>query len=67
MNSKPYAVVYFPKDDMYSEIPTEWLLGDKSCWWPKSINAKKFIEKKCQPNPDSWDVHSIQIEGYSCK
>lgn len=65
MNKKPYAVVYFPTEDMYSEIPTSWLLNDEACYWPRSLNAHKLMQKGVEPDTKTWEVHQLRIEDYS--
>lgn len=65
MNKKLYAVVCFTKGDMYSEIPTSWLINEESGYWPKTLNARKLMRKGVEPDKDNWEVHELRIEGYS--
>lgn len=67
MNKKPYAVVYFTKEDIYSEIPTSWLLNDEAGYWPTSINAWKLMQKGVEPDRENWEVHPLRIVRYSGK
>ncbi|KAJ8976438.1 hypothetical protein NQ317_008472 [Molorchus minor] len=39
-DDKNFAVVFFKDDDLWSEVTTAWLTGDK-CWWPH--NSRKLI------------------------
>jgi len=65
---KKFAVIYFPSENMYSEIPTSWLTPDKGhCWWPNSINARAYMVKNEPLDKSNWKVHKINFEGYACK
>ncbi|CAG9818133.1 unnamed protein product [Phaedon cochleariae] len=62
---KPYAVVYFTKEDMYSEIPTSWLQNNDAGYWPNSMNPCKLMQKGVEPDKENWEVHQLKIVGFS--
>ncbi|XP_071581114.1 uncharacterized protein [Temnothorax nylanderi] len=62
--SFPYAVVQFPKEGTYSEIPTSWLTKDcTQCRWPTTKNATFFIKKNSPPEAD-WLLFDVKVECY---
>ncbi|XP_071581153.1 uncharacterized protein [Temnothorax nylanderi] len=62
--SFPYAVVQFPKEGTYSEIPTSWLTKDCTrCRWPTTKNATFFIKKNSPPEAD-WLLFDVKVECY---
>ncbi|CAG9763748.1 unnamed protein product [Ceutorhynchus assimilis] len=64
--AKKYAVIYFPAENIYSEIPTSWLTPDKEyCWWPNSINCKSFMTRDEPPDESTWARHRIKFEVYA--
>jgi len=55
-----YAVVRFPKVDSFSEIPSLWLMEDKTkCRWPKSKNVTFFIKRLQAPDND-WPIFDVK-------
>lgn len=63
----PYAVVRFEKEDTYLEIPSLWLLEDKTkCRWPRSKNVTFFIKRSQAPDND-WPIFDVQVECYCGK
>lgn len=63
-----FAVGYFPEEDIYSELPVNWLTPRKMhCWWPKAINVGQLIAKKENPNKKKWQICQVQIQSYCCK
>ncbi|XP_025987209.1 uncharacterized protein LOC105203730 isoform X2 [Solenopsis invicta] len=60
----PYAVVQFPKEGTYSEIPTSWLTNNfTQCRWPITKNPTIFIKKSSPPEAD-WLLYDIKVECY---
>ncbi|CAG9773410.1 unnamed protein product [Ceutorhynchus assimilis] len=63
---KKFAVIYFPAENIYSEVPTSWLAPDrKHCWWPNSINAKPFMVRGELPDESVWVLHEVKLEAYA--
>lgn len=63
-----YAVVKFA-DNSFSEIPVKWLFdNDSSCWWPsKHKNPSGLMLKDIQPDVNTWEIHEVHVECYTCK
>ncbi|XP_014477804.1 PREDICTED: uncharacterized protein LOC106746097 isoform X2 [Dinoponera quadriceps] len=62
--SLPYAVVQFPKEGTYSEIPTSWLTKDfTQCRWPTTKNVTFFLKKNNPPKAD-WLLCDVKVECY---
>lgn len=62
-----FAVIYLPKEELYSEIPVSWLIqGRKKCRWPNTLNARSYMNRGDIPD-ETWDIHEVQVEEYCCK
>lgn len=62
--SFPYAVVQFPQEGTYSEIPTSWLTKDcTQCRWPTTKNATFFLKRNYPPEED-WLLFDVKVECY---
>lgn len=65
--SFPYAVVQFPNEGTYSEIPTSWLTKDSTkCRWPMTKNASFFVKKNNPPEAD-WLLFDVIVDSYCGK
>lgn len=65
--SYPYAVVQFPQEGSYSEIPTSWLTKDTTqCRWPTTKNVTFFL-KKNSPLQEDWLLFDVKVECYCGK
>lgn len=68
---KDFAVVYFPTEKIYSEVPVSWLTLDKTqCWWPNSLNPRNRMIRGDKPNnPDddgtTWILYDVKFETYA--
>ncbi|KAK0156784.1 hypothetical protein PV328_012315, partial [Microctonus aethiopoides] len=69
---KPYAVIYFVEQSLYSEIPSNWLLNDNEstggitkCKWPPSfIKNLNFYSKSRLTPSDNWLTYDVKIIRY---
>ncbi|KAI4455158.1 hypothetical protein MML48_9g00000572 [Holotrichia oblita] len=62
---RKYAVVYFPSDKTYSEIPVNWIQSDSLCWWPNSTKkAYNLMARNVLPDVDTWNKYDIRIESF---
>lgn len=60
-----YAVVHFIRSNDYSEIPSSWLIKEKNqCWWPKVKNVSQYINRNVIPDPTTWEIYDVKIEGF---
>ncbi|GBP85130.1 hypothetical protein EVAR_90743_1 [Eumeta japonica] len=66
---KDYAVVQFIESELYSEIPSNWLLYDSfavkdktSCRWPgrKEKNFTQKIKNRVDPSKD-WPIRAVNV------
>ncbi|XP_031333474.1 uncharacterized protein LOC116163526 isoform X2 [Photinus pyralis] len=63
-SEKPYAVIYFESEKLYSEVPVSWLTTDRQkCWWPKSVNAKPYMTRGDKPQ-ENWILYNVRVEKY---
>lgn len=63
-----YAVIYFPNEDLFSEVPTTWLTSCRTkCWWPNKLDAKPYMKRNEKPNKADWNLHDIRVEEYCSK
>uniref|UniRef100_A0A1Y1MYS3 Uncharacterized protein n=1 Tax=Photinus pyralis TaxID=7054 RepID=A0A1Y1MYS3_PHOPY len=62
-----YCVVSF-EDGTFSELPSNWLVGNKEqCWWPRGPlikNINSLMEKCVEPNGKNWEQHPVKVEFY---
>ncbi|XP_039314166.1 uncharacterized protein LOC105204764 isoform X4 [Solenopsis invicta] len=63
MSNYNYAVVQFPADQTYSEIPITWLKEDDSqCWWPpRTSNCPQMIANCESPDYKTWATYKINV------
>ncbi|XP_039302556.1 bromodomain-containing protein DDB_G0270170-like isoform X3 [Solenopsis invicta] len=63
MSNYNYAVVQFPADQTYSEIPITWLKEDDSqCWWPpRTSNCLQMIANCESPDYKTWATYKINV------
>lgn len=71
VENKKYSVVKFLIDDLYSEIPTSWLILDgnkQMCWWPpRTANAAVLISTYSSPNLETWNQYEVDVLKHCCK
>lgn len=59
MDKKRFAVVYLPKENIYSEIPTSRLIKEKhQCWLPKTLNPRLLMEIGEEPD-ERWNHTAV--------
>ncbi|XP_032690527.1 uncharacterized protein LOC116853504 [Odontomachus brunneus] len=63
--NKKYSVVKFLIDNLYSEIPTSWLMHDGSkqlCLWPpRTANVASLIGNCISSNLETWDPYEVDV------
>lgn len=59
-----FAVVYFMDDDLYSEVPKNWLFDQNNkCYWPPTRNVQSVITKKQKPE-DNWNFFNVKVHSF---
>ncbi|KAK4882455.1 hypothetical protein RN001_005774 [Aquatica leii] len=61
-----FAVVAFDEEkESYSEVPVSWLTKNNTmCWWPKFKTPSNYMIRGVQPNPSSWILCKVKVEGF---
>lgn len=66
-----YAVVKFVIDNLYSEVPTSWLIQEENkqlCLWPpRTANTKILIANDASPNLETWSEYEVEVIQYCSK